>query len=97
MFARLITVHAQPGKIEEAATLYRDSVIPAAKKQKGFKGAMLLTDPVTGKGLSITLWETEADQKAGESSGYVQQQLGKMAPLLAGPPVRESLVVSAKA
>lgn len=96
MFARVITVHAQPGKIEEAATLYRDSVIPAARQQKGFNGAFLLTDPVTGKGVSVTLWDTEADQKAGESSGYVQQQLAKMAPLLAGPPLRESFLVSAK-
>ena len=96
MFARVITVNAQPGKIDEAATLYRDSVVPAAKKQKGFSGAMLLTDPVTGKGISITLWETEADQKASEASGYVAQQLGKLASVLAGPPVRESLVVSVK-
>ena len=96
MFARVITVQAQPGKIDEAAMLYRDSVIPAAKEQKGFSGAMLLTDPVTGKGISITLWETEADQKASDASGYVAQQLGKLASVLAGPPVRESLVVSVK-
>lgn len=96
MFARVITVHAQPGKIDEAAAVYRDSIIPAAKQQKGFGGAMLLTDPVTGKSISVTLWETEADQKASEASGYVSQQLAKIVPLLAGPPVRESLVVSAK-
>jgi heme-degrading monooxygenase HmoA len=96
MFARVITVQTQPGKIDEAATLYRDSVIPAAKQQKGFSGAMLLTDAVTGKGISITLWETEADQKASEASGYVAQQLGKLAVVLAGPPARESFLVSAK-
>ena len=96
MFARVITVQAQPGKVDEAAMLYRDSVIPAAKQQKGFSGAMLLTDDVTGKGISITLWETEADQKASEASGYVAQQLGKLAAVLAGPPTRESFLVSAK-
>lgn len=96
MFARVITVHTHPGKTEEAATIYRDSIIPAAQQQKGFNGAFLLTDPVTGKGVSVTLWATEADQKAGEASGYVQQQLAKMAPLMAGPPLRESFVVSAK-
>ena len=96
MFARVITVQAQPGKVDEAAMLYRDSVIPAAKQQKGFSGAMLLTDDVTGKGISITLWETEADQKASEAIGYVAQQLGKLAAVLAGPPPRESFRVSAK-
>ena len=97
MFARVLTIHTQTGKTEEAAAIYRDSILPAAREQKGFSGALLLTDPVTGKGISVTLWETEADQKAGESSGYVQQQLGKVAPLLAGPPQRESFVVSVKA
>ena len=96
MFARVITVNAQPNKIDEAATVYRDSIIPAAKQQKGYSGAMLLTDPITGKGISVTLWETEADHKASEASGYVAQQVGKIAPLLAGPPVSESFVVSAK-
>ena len=42
-----------------------------------------------GKATSITLWETEADLKAGESSGYYQQQVGKLAPFVAAPPVRE--------
>jgi heme-degrading monooxygenase HmoA len=96
MFARVITVQAQPGKIDEAATVYRDSIIPAAKEQKGFSGAMLLTDPVTGKGISVTLWETEADQKASDASGYVAKQLEKIAPLMAAAPVREAFVVSAK-
>jgi heme-degrading monooxygenase HmoA len=96
MFARVITVQAQPGKIEEAAMIYSDSIIPAAKQQKGFKAAMLLTDPDTGKGISITLWETEADQKASDASGYVAKQLEKIAPLMAAAPVRESFVVSAK-
>ena len=96
MFARVITVQTHPGKTEAAATIYRDSIVPAAQQLKGFKGALLLTDPVTGKTISVTMWETEADQKAGESSGYVQQQLSKLAPLLAGTPLRESFLVSAR-
>ena len=35
--------------------------MPAAKQQKGFKGLYLLHDRNTGKGLTISLWETEAD------------------------------------
>jgi len=96
MFARVITIQAQGGKIEEAAAIYRDSIVPSAKQQKGFSGALLLTDPVTGKAISVTLWETEADQKAGEASGYVQQQVAKLSTLFAGSPVRESFVVSVK-
>ena len=97
MFARVLTIHTQTGKTEEAAAIYRDSILPPAQQQTGFSGALLLTDPATGKGISITLWETEADQKAGESSGYLQEQLGKVATLFAKPPQRESFMVSVKA
>lgn len=97
MFARVLTIHSQTGKTEKTVAIYRDSILPAARQQKGFSGALLLNDPGTGKGISITLWETEADQKAGESSGYLQEQLGKVAPLFAAAPQRESFVVSVKA
>jgi len=94
MHARVTTVEMQPDKIEESVRMYRDSVIPAAKQQQGFKGAFLLTDPNTGKGVSITLWETEADMRAGETSGYYQEQIAKFAQIFAGPPTREGYEVS---
>lgn len=93
MYARVITVQIQPGRIEEANSIYHDSVIHAAKQQKGFKSAMLMTDPATGKGISVSMWESETDQKASETSGYLQQQLTKIGTVLAGPPVREGFVV----
>jgi heme-degrading monooxygenase HmoA len=79
----------------EATKIFSESVIPAARQQRGFKGALFLTDPATGKGMSVTLWETEEDLKAGESSGYFKEQVAKFGPLLAGPPTREVLVVAA--
>jgi heme-degrading monooxygenase HmoA len=94
MYARVTTTQMQPGKTEEAIRIYRDSVVPAAKQQQGFKGAFLLTDPNTGKGVSISLWETEADMRAGETSGYYQEQIAKFAQVFAGPPTREGYEVS---
>jgi len=94
MHARVVTAQIQPGKMEEAVGIYRDSVVPAAKQQKGFKGALLLTDPNTGKGISIALWETEADMQAGEASGYFQEQIAKFAAVFAAPPVTEHYEVS---
>ena len=94
MHARLVTVQVQPGKVDEAISIYRDSVMPAAKQQKGFKGATLLTDRNTGKGVSVTLWETEADMKTTEASGWWQEQIAKFAAVLAMPPVREQFEVS---
>lgn len=94
MHARVTTVQAQPGKIEEAIGIARDSAVPAAKEQPGFKGLTLLSDFDTGKSIVITFWDSEADMQASETSGYYQEQLGKIASVIAGPPVRESYEVT---
>lgn len=98
MYARVITTQTKPGTAQEAVAIYRDSVVPAGKTQKGFKGALLLTDAVNNKAISITLWDTEADRAAGETAGgYVQEQLAKMGAVMAGAPVREAYEVSVQA
>lgn len=96
MYARTVTIQVRPNMVDEAQKLFSESVIPAAKQQKGFEGALLLSDPNSGKGMSVTLWETEADLKAGEGSGYFQEQIAKVGPLLVGPPTREVFMVAAK-
>lgn len=80
--------------MQEAIDVYNNSVVPAAKAQKGFQGAYLMTDASSGKGLSITVWESEADMEAGESSGYYQEQIGKFGDIFAGPPAREHYELS---
>ena len=95
MHARVATVQVQPGKTQEAIDIYKNSVVPAAKEQKGFQGAYLMTDASSGKAISITVWDSEADMMAGESSsGYYQEQIGKFGSLFAGPPVLEHYELS---
>jgi heme-degrading monooxygenase HmoA len=53
-------------------------VVPAAKRQQGFKSIKLLVERNTGKLQSISLWETEADVRATEEgSTYLQEQFAK--------------------
>ncbi len=94
MHARVVTVQIQPGKMDEMISIYREFIVPAGKQQKGFKGTTLLTDPNTGKSVSISLWETEADMKAGETSDYLQEQFAKVGAVIAAPPVTEHYEVS---
>jgi heme-degrading monooxygenase HmoA len=94
MHARVTITQLQPGKSDEAIHIFRDSVVPVAQELKGFKGALLLTDPATGRGMSITLWETETDLTAGETSGVYGEQVAKFAGIIAAPPVREAYEVS---
>ena len=94
MHARVILGKVQLNKQDEAINIYKKSVVPAAKEQKGFISMNLLTDPDTNKFISITFWETEKDMITSESSGYLQEQLGKIAALFVGPPTIQSYVVS---
>ena len=94
MSARVTIVQVLPGKIDEAIGIFRDFVVPAGKEQKGHKGHYLLTDRKNDKGISISLWETEADMTMGETSGHYQQQLAKVKDIFAAPPVRETYEVS---
>ena len=95
MHARIVTVQVQLDKLDEAIGIFQNSVIPAAQQQPGFISLLLLTDRSTGKGMSVGLWESEADLKANEASGYFQEQLAKLGGVFAGPPAREAYEVSA--
>ena len=96
-YARVLTATVQPGKTEEGIQIIRDVILPTARQQQGFKGGLALTDHSQNKGLSLTLWETEADLLAGESSGYLQEQLGKVVSVLATQAVREVYEVAVQA
>ena len=90
MYARVTTFQIEPAKLDEALEVSRGSILPAMKQQQGFKGVLTMVDRQTGKATSITLWDTEADLKTGENSGYYQEQLGKLASFVAAPPAREA-------
>ena len=97
MFARFTIVQMKIDKFDEATKLYEDSVVPSAKSQKGFCGIYLFTDRKTGKGYSISLWDSEEDAVANEQSGYYKEQVGKFAEHFAAPPVQEGYEVSVQA
>jgi heme-degrading monooxygenase HmoA len=93
-YARLLATQVATGKVDEAIRVTRDSVLPVARKQKGFEGLLLLTDRQDSKGLSISCWETLGDLQASETSGYLREQLGKITPLLTKAPVKEMFEVA---
>jgi heme-degrading monooxygenase HmoA len=94
MYARVAQVRIQPECVPEATRIYQESVVPALRQQAGFKGALLLTQPESGRGISITLWATEADRTAGEVSGFYQAQLARFAGMFTETPVRDAFEVA---
>ncbi len=96
MYARVTHTVTRPDFRQQGLEIFRDSVVPAAQQQKGYKGSLLLNDWDTGKAISITLWETEEDLKACEASGYYQEQLAKYKDAFTAPPVREQYEVGVR-
>jgi len=97
MYARLTKFDIKPEMVEEGIELYRKSVVPAAKAQKGFVAVYLLTDRPTGKGFALTFWKTEKDCLANEHNLYYQEQLVKFIPFFQTQPIREGYEVTVEA
>jgi len=89
MYARLTQLDIKPDKIDVAIEIYKKSVVPAARAQKGFMAIYLLTDRTTGKGYSISFWKTEQDALANERNLFYQEQLVKFIEFYKSQPVRE--------
>ena len=97
MFARLTMVQVNVEKIDEVVKIFDDNVVPAAKSQKGYSGAYLLTDRKTGKCYALSLWDSEADAVANEQSRQYKEQVGRFAEYMTAPPVQEGYEVSIQA
>jgi heme-degrading monooxygenase HmoA len=85
----VIRFQVAPERAAEAAGIITGSVVPAATALPGVQRVVFLFDRAAGKGLTFSIWETEAQLRATEESGYVQEQLAKLAGILSGQPERE--------
>jgi heme-degrading monooxygenase HmoA len=93
MFARFTIIHTELDKIDEAALLFKDSVVPAFKTQKGFNAAYFISDRETGKNICVSIWDSEDDAVCNEKSQLYQDQLIKFLDLFKDPPYREGYEV----
>ena len=89
MFVRQTIIHTAIDKIDEAAKLFQESVIPAFQSQKGYQGASFISDRTTGKSICVSLWDSEQDAIFNEQSHVYQEQLVKFISLFTMDPFRE--------
>jgi heme-degrading monooxygenase HmoA len=59
MFARVAMIQGKPEKLDEVTKYFREQVLPAAKKIKGFKEGYMLVNRQTGQVTGMTIWETQ--------------------------------------
>jgi hypothetical protein len=86
--ARVTSVAVKPEDIDESTRLFDESVLPAAKREKGFMGALLLVRD-DGRAIAIDLCDTLENLRANERSGFYQEQIAKFADRIVGHPTRE--------
>lgn len=96
MFARVTTVFVQPDKAAEVTRIYNESILPAVQAASGNHGVFLLIDAATGKGMSITIWESLAAGAAYDASGSYREQVGKVAPFFTAAPTLDTYEIAAQ-
>jgi heme-degrading monooxygenase HmoA len=96
MHARVTTVQLRPDTLDASIDLYQQEILPVIKAQPGYQGVYLFTDRASGNGVSITLWTSEADAQAYETSGIYRQLVAKLASNFAAPPTLATYDVSVK-
>ncbi len=93
MFARFTTIQLKIDKIDNVVQICKESIVPAAQSQKGFRKLSMFLERETGKAIFYTLWETKEDAIANEKSLYYQEQIVKIMPLWRLNPIREGFDV----
>ena len=95
------TVHAsvteakiQQSRSDEALGILHGVVLPNLREQKGFRGFILLIDPETQNGMTISFWETEAEMTEFQRSGLPEDNLARFLNLFARPAMTDSYEVN---
>jgi heme-degrading monooxygenase HmoA len=81
-------------RVDEATTIFRESVLPELRDQEGYEGAYVLLSP-EGKALVITFWATEEAAEAGlrGARSFYVEQVEKFVTFFRAPPGRETYEV----
>jgi heme-degrading monooxygenase HmoA len=73
MFARIGTWQGSPSELERWISRAHEHVKPSVQRDPGLKAAYWLVDREGGKGLIITLWESEEAMRASEHARAQRQ------------------------
>jgi heme-degrading monooxygenase HmoA len=78
MFARITQFEIDTVRISlrEALQRFKETILPEVRKQPGYLGVYVLQTP-EGKGLLVSLWDSEEAAQAGVESGYYDEQVAK--------------------
>ncbi len=89
MYDRIVRSKFKPERLDEATKIMRESIIPAQKEQRGWKGTKVLLDREKSKITAIISWNTKEDALKVAQEGFMKNQMAKISPYLTGEPTIE--------
>ena len=66
MFARVTALQGPTDSVDQARTTIEQQILPAVRAINGFRGLLSLADRSSGKGITLTLWESEESMRQAE-------------------------------
>ena len=91
MHARVTTFRFRPDQVEAGVRFFEDTE-QQVRGIAGLRRALLLLDRASHEGMTITLWESEADVQS--SAETVRDIFARAADYLSGPPERRTFEVA---
>lgn len=90
MYARvtLLEVDTLRSSVADALTAFEDETVPRLRSQPGYCGVWAMAT-AEGKGLLMSLWETEEQASTEGEHAFYSQELGRNATFFRSPPGRE--------
>jgi quinol monooxygenase YgiN len=94
VFARVTPFEIDTVRISlaEAERIFDDEVVPRLRAQPGLSGYFVMRTP-EGKGIVLSIWETEQAADASVRSGYYDEQVARFITFMRQPPGREQYEV----
>ncbi|HKC92302.1 MAG TPA: hypothetical protein VKE23_13340 [Candidatus Limnocylindria bacterium] len=84
MHARVTRFEGAPEQVDAAIKLVKETIAPGAKRLEGFKGGYWLLDRASGKGFSLTLFESQSDlDKSEDAAAQLRSKASSVATITA--------------
>lgn len=96
MYARVTKIRFTPEMKAEVSSVAQ-GLAPILRRQRGFESLQVLTDPNSGEGIIVTVWETEADAEASEATSSYIGQMSMMSSFLSKRLAPETYQVEVRA
>jgi heme-degrading monooxygenase HmoA len=70
MFARIVSLQLKPNAHREFSALFDKEILPALRKQPGFKDELLFVEPGGPEVVAISLWDSKANAETYNRATY---------------------------